>query len=405
MPTPGFLKYNLRPDEILNAVYNSGSETLSVWYREDEILNAVFMSGSTPDSIAIAFASGTHLPISVMPVSGTWALQGPLTISGSSVTIIGPTFIVTASHMYVQDNMITVNAGESGSGVTLGEAGLEVDRGTEPNFYFIFKEDSQTFRVGTSGSSEPVATREDSPVMYGIPYWNSASYDFKTTPSFNLHTASNHIAVPGIRNAGGTNNKIVRVSSSYNMTTNDSSIIVNASESAVTITLPPTSSYSIGYSYDITIKNVDNDVLIRSDSSESIWISSDEGNELAMTSVGNTLSLQLADDYIYYGISSAPATNDIVIVTASYAMSINDNSIIVSASDSAVTITLPPTSSAVIGNEYDITIKNADYAVLVKSNSSESIWISSNEGNELFMNTVGDTLTLQLAADYIYYFK
>ena len=82
-----------------------------------------------------------------------------LVIQGN-VTQQGQSFITEAETVEVKDNMITLNNGETGAGVTAGQAGIEIDRGTSNPFFFVFNEDSDRFEVGTSGDLQPVMLRD-----------------------------------------------------------------------------------------------------------------------------------------------------------------------------------------------------------------------------------------------------
>jgi hypothetical protein len=64
----------------------------------------------------------------------------------------GNTTQVTKTDLYVTDNLITVNKGETGSGVTLGRAGLEVDRGSSANVQIIYNESSQKWQITNDGT-------------------------------------------------------------------------------------------------------------------------------------------------------------------------------------------------------------------------------------------------------------
>jgi hypothetical protein len=65
--------------------------------------------------------------------------QGRVEISGDLV-VEGNTTTVSSEDLSIRDNIITVNDGETGAGVTLDEAGLLVDRGTEVNGLFVWDE-------------------------------------------------------------------------------------------------------------------------------------------------------------------------------------------------------------------------------------------------------------------------
>jgi uncharacterized coiled-coil protein SlyX len=110
-------------------------------------------------------------------------IQGDVIISGN-LSVSGGYFVTYTEHVSAKDNLITINAGEQGAGVTAGVAGIEVDRGTLPKYDFFFVEASQSFRVGEEGNTQAVATREDAPVDQVIPFWNDAAQRFDTTETY-----------------------------------------------------------------------------------------------------------------------------------------------------------------------------------------------------------------------------
>lgn len=69
----------------------------------------------------------------------TGAEQGAVRITGDLI-VDGNTTTVQSEDLVVKDNIIVVNNGETGAGITLGEAGLQVDRGTEPDNFWVFNE-------------------------------------------------------------------------------------------------------------------------------------------------------------------------------------------------------------------------------------------------------------------------
>ena len=112
--------------------------------------------------------------------SGNLTIGGDLTVSGTTTTI-------NSQELTVTDKIITVNNGEVGAGIT-GEqyAGIEVDRGSETNYLFVFDEAQDNFRVGISGSLQAVATREDTPTDGYVAIWNASEYRFDTSTSIAL---------------------------------------------------------------------------------------------------------------------------------------------------------------------------------------------------------------------------
>ena len=105
-----------------------------------------------------------------------------LVIKGD-VTQEGDTFITQAERVEVRDNMILINEGETGAGVTAGFAGIEVDRGTEQNFMFGFNESDGMFKIGKEGNMFDVALRQPVGEMTDGMFasWDAATKTFKTT--------------------------------------------------------------------------------------------------------------------------------------------------------------------------------------------------------------------------------
>ena len=72
-------------------------------------------------------------------------IDGDLTVSGSTVTM-------DVTNMTVEDNIVVYNKGETASGVTLGTAGLQIDRGLLTDAQLLWNETTDKWQVGTVGS-------------------------------------------------------------------------------------------------------------------------------------------------------------------------------------------------------------------------------------------------------------
>lgn len=83
-----------------------------------------------------------------------------ITIKGN-VTQEGPSFITEAETVEVSDNILLLNRGEVGSGVTKGISGIQVDRGALADYQFIFDESDDRFKVGVEGDLWPVMLRNN----------------------------------------------------------------------------------------------------------------------------------------------------------------------------------------------------------------------------------------------------
>jgi hypothetical protein len=132
------------------------------------------------------------------------SVEGDLTVRGN-LSIDGTAFIVFNEEVKTEDNIITVNYGDPGPGVTRGIAGLEVDRGSSPIYQFIFQESTDTFRVGETGQTQAVATREDDPDGYKVAWWNDDNRRFETLGDEYIkvdQTSNNIIFVTGLAQRG-----------------------------------------------------------------------------------------------------------------------------------------------------------------------------------------------------------
>lgn len=83
-----------------------------------------------------------------------------ITIKGD-VTQEGSSFITKAETVEVSDNILLLNRGEVGSGVTKGISGIQVDRGALTDYQFIFDESDDRFKVGVEGDLWPVMLRNN----------------------------------------------------------------------------------------------------------------------------------------------------------------------------------------------------------------------------------------------------
>jgi hypothetical protein len=102
-----------------------------------------------------------------------------ITISTNTVYIDGNLFVggnstnVYKTDLNVTDNTIMVNAGETGPGVTLNTAGLEVDRGSLANVAILWNESLEKWTLTNDGTTyDPIqtgsATAVTSPQVYAL---------------------------------------------------------------------------------------------------------------------------------------------------------------------------------------------------------------------------------------------
>jgi len=191
--------------------YNTGSSyLLGNYYTKTETDNRyVNVSGDTmTGSLILGLGADLTLNDGNLQVLGNASILGNFYVSGT-------TTYINVQNMNVADNIILINSGETGSGVTEVNAGIKVDRGVYDPYYFIFNETTETFRIGSStadetqliqisGDTQAVATREDNPIVNGIAIWNSTKSRFDTTSLFTWNTGTSTLNVTGNITTNGT---------------------------------------------------------------------------------------------------------------------------------------------------------------------------------------------------------
>ena len=96
-----------------------------------------------------------------------------LTIDGNLV-VTGTTASVESTNSTLKDNIIVLNQGETGAGVTLVNAGLEIDRGTEDNAQLVWDEVTDKWQV-------KVGTTVTATITAGLPAQTTHAGKFLTT--------------------------------------------------------------------------------------------------------------------------------------------------------------------------------------------------------------------------------
>ena len=72
-------------------------------------------------------------------IANNMIFDGDVLIKGS-LNVLGNNTSINSGTLEVEDNMVVINKNETGDGITLGYSGIEIQRGTKPNAYFVFQE-------------------------------------------------------------------------------------------------------------------------------------------------------------------------------------------------------------------------------------------------------------------------
>lgn len=99
-------------------------------------------------------------------VNGQYLIEATNVIIDGDLILLGGGSSVDYTVVNINDNVIFLNYGEIGAGVTLGTSGIEIDRGSLPNASMIFKESTDTFefRLGDGAGGALMNVRAADPV-------------------------------------------------------------------------------------------------------------------------------------------------------------------------------------------------------------------------------------------------
>ena len=96
----------------------------------------------------VALGAGTN----DASADGTITLRYNVIIPGD-LTVQGETTSVETTNTEIKDRIVTLNKGESGAGVTLNTAGLEIDRGSLDNVFIQWNETNDTVELVYAGGT------------------------------------------------------------------------------------------------------------------------------------------------------------------------------------------------------------------------------------------------------------
>ena len=90
---------------------------------------------------------------------GNQTISGGLTITGD-LTVNGTNTVVNTTTVTTKDNIIEINKGQVGSGVSATYAGLKIDRGDDSSYQMVFDETDDMFKVGMAGQLQTIASQQ-----------------------------------------------------------------------------------------------------------------------------------------------------------------------------------------------------------------------------------------------------
>ena len=135
--------------QAASAIYLSQSNASVIYATKEELANinlTPYLTSSNASSIylSITNASSIYLPKSGGSINGSLIIDGNLTVSGS-------TTYLNVNELNIEDNLIVLNYGVSGSPSL--SAGIEIERGTSPNVSIQWNESNDRWEFTKDGSN------------------------------------------------------------------------------------------------------------------------------------------------------------------------------------------------------------------------------------------------------------
>ena len=145
------------------ALKSQGSGTTNIQSFSGVTIETVAEEGANPDGSTIrlkALGDGSSISMDASSIG----LTGNTTVNNLTVTgnlnVSGTTTTVNSQNLDVKDNIIEINKGETGAGVSKGTAGIKIDRGSNPDFLIIYDESDTKLKAGLEENVKPIATEE-----------------------------------------------------------------------------------------------------------------------------------------------------------------------------------------------------------------------------------------------------
>jgi Chaperone of endosialidase len=108
--------------------------------------------------VKMTSANGVIITTPTLSVVGNETISGNLIIAGN-ITVNGAMSYVETTNLAIKDNVIVLNDGELGSGVSLHVAGISINRGDLAMQRLIWSETLQNWAFGQTGSELGIATQ------------------------------------------------------------------------------------------------------------------------------------------------------------------------------------------------------------------------------------------------------
>ena len=196
-----------------NAAFLAANNASDSWVRNQANsafiqANAAFLQANTPSYVAnsaATYANGAFAAANTKFSSSGGTISGDTNITGN-LTVTGTTTYTNTSTVLIADNIITVNAAISQSAQPTANAGIEVDRGAQPNAQFIWIETAGKWSANNGNTSFYIGAESDG--VYANAAFAAANAAIATDATQNASITAAFIqanaAFTAANNAGGT---------------------------------------------------------------------------------------------------------------------------------------------------------------------------------------------------------
>ena len=126
--------------------------------------DVLIQSNGTGSETRLLSAAATVITAPAVNINGTVTTTGNETINGNltingNITITGSQASVNAADLTVKDDIVIINAGETGIGVTSGFSGIQFARGQVSSYQLGFRESDDSLQFGPVGSTIAIADK------------------------------------------------------------------------------------------------------------------------------------------------------------------------------------------------------------------------------------------------------
>ncbi len=174
------------------------------------------------------------------PTFANLNITNDLTVNGT-LYVLGNASILDTNLFKTKDNIILINDQEVGAGVTLNQAGIEVDRGSLENYRIVYQETTNTTIIGPISNMQAIATREDTPLIDGVMVWDDTNKRLNSTDTIQIPLTLTSTSATSLHSLGGAVlDTTLSVKNSITLGTSASTSVISNTGSSLIISTPTT---------------------------------------------------------------------------------------------------------------------------------------------------------------------